>query len=728
MMDRVTGLSRRTMLKGAAAGAAVLYAPAVLAQDKKLSLMLLGPDQNALAWAKQTLADFKAQQGYEVELRQSDWGSGFQKLLTAAASGTMADVSMMGQVMTPALASKGAFLPIGDRLAAWSDTDKFYPAMLKDGTYDGKSYAVPVYADVRTAVYRSDFLEAVGVGPDALPKTWDDFKAVAKKLSKAEGGPLDAPFFANQDKSVGLMQTFSQMLYQADGGFFDDAGKSVLSSKEGVRALDYLVSFYNEGLANPNVVYQGTGPRPLVQGTAGMTYNSVTVSQNAAQTSPEVQAKILAGIPLTADAGGTPKTIAWINKLGIGATTKDPDGAWALLTYLAGYDGSLRFAELWGGLPARTDQSDAPFLDEGQPGLRRGDASMPARCRRRRTFCRSRRRSTSRCRARSGSRAARRRSSPASTRRSMASTASDLAAGAARTGTHPRKDPVRQQRATGTLLVAPAVLVMAATSIVPLLLAFYFSLTDYTLLAAPRWAGLANYRAILADPVFWEAIRHTLTFAVSQVGIGIVVVVMVAALFNGYLYGGPLMRTIVYLPQAASYVVVALVWTLLLDPAVGPINAFLAKFGQGPAYFLSDPRFAMPSIVVMSLWRNLGYFMIIVLAALKSVPRDLLEAAEMDGANAVQRFFTITLPLIRGVVTFVAITWFLGALQMFTQSYVMTGGGPVNATRTIVYLMYDEAFTNLAIGKACAMAVMLFLLVVVLSLVLRVVFRPKGQA
>lgn len=288
-------------------------------------------------------------------------------------------------------------------------------------------------------------------------------------------------------------------------------------------------------------------------------------------------------------------------------------------------------------------------------------------------------------------------------------------------------DLERRQRVAGEILLSPAALAIILTSVVPLVLAFYFSLTNYSLLNAPQWVGLANYQSILRDPVFWESLRNTLSFAGSQVGIGIVVVVLVAALFNGYLFGGPVMRTIVYLPQAASYVVVALVWNLLLDPAVGPINSALMAIDWGPIYFLSDPAWAMPSIVVMSMWRNLGYFMIIVLAALKSVPNDLLEAAKMDGANAVQRFWTISLPTIRGVVAFVAITWFLGALQMFTQSYVMTRGGPVNDTRTIVYLMYDEAFTNLSIGKACAMAVMLFLIVVALSLVLRFVLRPKRE-
>jgi multiple sugar transport system substrate-binding protein len=373
MTDGSTAIARRTVLKGGAAGVAGLMlglaAPAVHAQDRKLSLMILGPDQKTVAWMQEALAAFKADTGYDVELRQSDWGSAFQKLLTAAASGTMADVSMMGQVMTPALASKGAFLPIDDRLSGWADSEQFYPAMLKDGTFDGVSYALPIYADVRTAVYRSDLMEQAGIGADALPTTWDEFKSAAAKLAKANGGPLESPFYSGQDKSVGLMQTFSQMLYQAGGSYFDEGGKSSLASAEGQKAGEFLVSFFAEKLSNPNIVYQGTGPRPLIQGISAMAFNSVAESQNAVHNDASIEPLIVAGPPLMAEAGGTPTTIAWINKFGIGANTKDPDGAWALLSFLTSKDISAKAAELWGGLPARQDLSDAAYLSEISPGF-----------------------------------------------------------------------------------------------------------------------------------------------------------------------------------------------------------------------------------------------------------------------------------------------------------------------------------------------------------------------
>lgn len=372
MSREIIKLRRRTLLQTglfAATGLATgLSAPAVHAQDRSLSLFLLGPDQKGLAWLSEALTEFKDQTGYSVEIRQSDWGSAFQKLLTAAASGTIADVTMMGQVMTPSLASKGAFLPIDDYLADWEETEMFFPQMLADGTYDGKAYAIPVYGDTRTTLYRADLLEQVGVSTDSLPKTWDELKAVAQKLSSANGGPLDAPFFSNQNKSVGLMQTYAIMLYQAGGEFFGPDGKSTLSSESGTNALEYLVSYFAEGLANPNITYQGSGPAPLVQGTAGIMYGGTFEVQNALSNAPEIADAIYAGLPLSAEAGGEPATISWLDKFGIGANTKDPDGAWKLLSFLTSKESAVKIAEFWGGLPTRKDLMDAPYLANVKQG------------------------------------------------------------------------------------------------------------------------------------------------------------------------------------------------------------------------------------------------------------------------------------------------------------------------------------------------------------------------
>lgn len=274
----------------------------------------------------------------------------------------------------------------------------------------------------------------------------------------------------------------------------------------------------------------------------------------------------------------------------------------------------------------------------------------------------------------------------------------------------------RRQQVAGRWFLTPALVMLTLTIIVPLLFAAFLSFTKYDLLSSPTFVGFNNYTKLLTDPVFGKAVMNTLVFAFGQVAIGIVVAFFIAMLFNNPLVGGNLMRTMVYVPQAMSYVTVALLWSFLYDPFVGPINAAANALGFPTINFLTDVNLAMPSIMGMSLWRNLGYFMIILLAGLKAVPGELMEAAKIDSAGWWARLRYVILPSMKNTIFFVAVTWFMGGLQMFTQAYVMTQGGPVNATRTIVYDMYESAFTNLDIGRGSAIAVLLFLVVVLVAL------------
>ena len=278
-----------------------------------------------------------------------------------------------------------------------------------------------------------------------------------------------------------------------------------------------------------------------------------------------------------------------------------------------------------------------------------------------------------------------------------------------------------QRRRAGRLLAAPALLVITAMTVVPLVMAFFLSFTRYDLLSPPRFVGFANYAEVLTDPLFGRVTVNTLVFAVGQVAVGVVVTFLVAMLFNQRLVANSLMRTTVYLPQAMSYVTVALLWSFLYDPFNGPLNAVIQYLGGPQVNFLTETSLAMPSIMAMSLWRNFGYFMIILLAGLKAIPPELLEAAQIDGAGALRRLIHITIPQMRNSLLFVTVTWFMGGLQMFTQAYVMTQGGPENATRSVVYEIYRSAFSDLNIGRACAISVLMFLFVAAFGLPLRVI-------
>jgi len=277
----------------------------------------------------------------------------------------------------------------------------------------------------------------------------------------------------------------------------------------------------------------------------------------------------------------------------------------------------------------------------------------------------------------------------------------------------------RQRARTGYLFVAPAVVVLLLTNLVPILVAFYLSFTRYDLLHPPSFAGLQNYQLLLNGASFIDAVGRTLYFTITQVPAGTVLAILAALLLNGPIAGRGPLRTAIYLPQATSYVVVALIWSFLYDPMSGPLDLALKAIGIGPVYWLTDPNLAMPAIVILSIWRNLGYYMVIYLAALQAVPRELHEAAAIDGATSFGRFRHITLPLLTPVTAFVLITWSIGAMQMFTQAYVMTGGGPVDATTTVVYRVYQAAFLFLQMGQASAMAFALFVVVAAMTLLSR---------
>ncbi len=374
-------ISRRVLLGGAAAAAMAFALPACSAgstvggqsgagSKKSLSMLMLGPNDKTVSEMNTTiLPAFTDETGITVELQTSDWGSGFQKVTTAAASGTLTDVVMMGGIWLAPLASKKAVLPIEDLLKDYADASEFFPGMLKDCEFGGHTYGLPLYSDTRTAMYRKSFLEKAGVDTSTLPTTWSEYADVAAKVSKAGGGPLAFPVDLGADRSVGLQQSYAQLMFQAGGTYYDDSGKAIFASDQGVKALDYMTGFYRRNEASADQVNTGTGPSPFVAGDTAMGFSGFSTIQNARQFAPDVEKDIVLGDPLAVDSSGKPTTSAWINKLGISAKTKNRDGAWQLLQFLNNQDNSAKLAELYGGLPARKDLADAPYLKDISPNL-----------------------------------------------------------------------------------------------------------------------------------------------------------------------------------------------------------------------------------------------------------------------------------------------------------------------------------------------------------------------
>ncbi|MGJ6980698.1 ABC transporter substrate-binding protein [Aestuariimicrobium soli] len=366
-MTRIT-VSRRHLLTGATAVAATSALAACTSPagntaatsgTKKLSLLLLGPtDAMASYFTKTALPAFTKASGYAVEMQTSDWGSAFQKITTGAASNSLPDVFVIGGIWTAPLAAKNALLDITDRLNGWDQKDQFFEGMVTDCEYDGKLYAVPAGADVRSGIYRKDLLDAAGVS--ALPTTWDEFRAAAQKI-KDHGG-VRSPIYWGLDKSIGVQQAFAQLFLQAGGEYFNADGKATFNSEAGKKALTFMASTFADGLSDINMVSSGNGPSFLAQGASAMTFSGAATIQNARDNAKDVVDKIVVGPALKPDAAGNATSVSWVNKLAIARTTKDADGAWKLLTHLTSKDQLNEIDNLWGTLPPRKDLADASWL------------------------------------------------------------------------------------------------------------------------------------------------------------------------------------------------------------------------------------------------------------------------------------------------------------------------------------------------------------------------------
>jgi len=291
-------------------------------------------------------------------------------------------------------------------------------------------------------------------------------------------------------------------------------------------------------------------------------------------------------------------------------------------------------------------------------------------------------------------------------------------------GRRGRNPMLADQQRTGVLFVAPALLLFFTFAVVPVAYAFYLAFTDYHVLTPPRWLGLANFVALSKDQVFWHALRNTTTYALGYVPGTMVLGLLAAVLLNRPLRGVYVYRTAFYLPVVTSIIVASVVWLWIYNPQVGLLNWALSLVGiAGPAW-LYDTTWAMPAIILLNVWKDLGYAMIIYLAALQGIPAHLYEAAAVDGATGSASFFRITLPLLKPASFFIFVINCISSFQVFGAVYVMTKGGPVHSTTTIVYEIYTNSFQALRMGYGAAESVALFAVIFILSMSN---FRLLGQ-
>ncbi|MCC9078929.1 sugar ABC transporter permease [Litorilinea aerophila] len=275
----------------------------------------------------------------------------------------------------------------------------------------------------------------------------------------------------------------------------------------------------------------------------------------------------------------------------------------------------------------------------------------------------------------------------------------------------------RREALEGYLWISPWVIGFLVFSLGPIIASFYLSFTQYKIGGTPIWIGLENYQeAFFRDKLFWPSLGRTAYYSVVTVFVGVFLSLLAAMLLNQNLRGRSVFRAMYYLPSLTPVVAMAILWAWLLQPQVGLVNYLLYQVGiDGPGW-LTSRQWAIPSIILISLWSSIGGGrMIIFLAGLQGVPKEMYESAEIDGANAVQRFFHITLPLISPVILFNLILGVIGSFSVFSLAYVATDGGPNYATWFFMLHLYYNAFSYFQMGYASALAWIFFVIIFILS-------------
>ncbi|WP_406399670.1 sugar ABC transporter permease [Streptomyces sp. NBC_00879] len=282
-----------------------------------------------------------------------------------------------------------------------------------------------------------------------------------------------------------------------------------------------------------------------------------------------------------------------------------------------------------------------------------------------------------------------------------------------------RRQGRRREALVGLAFVAPMLVLFIVFRFGPTLGAAFLSLTDYRLSGEWQFIGAENYTRLLRDDLFWESLGVTAFYTAVYVPMTVLLALGTAVLLHRTIWLRGFFRGVFFLPYVTSIVLAAVIWKWIYEVDDGLLNAALGALSLGPVDFLGDESLVLPSIAATSAWKGFGYTMLILLAGLQSIPREVTEAATVDGASAWQRFRFVTLPMLRPVLFFVLVIEAIQAFQVFDAMYVMTAGGPVRASYSLVYFLYDSGFKYFDFGYASAVGLMLFLVVLLFSLIQR---------
>lgn len=682
--------------------------------------------------------------GVRVEIQPIPWGAAHAKLVTAVVGGIPPDVSQMGTTWMPEFAAMDALLPLDDRLAADPDVhkDAFFPGAWKTVEYGGRVLGLPWYVETRCLYWRKDVLASVGY--DRAPRTWEELVDVGRKLlARPHGFPISLPW--------NDAQTLLVFAWQGGGRVLDDRGVAAVTEPGFRRGLAFYAELFKEGISplgkagdlDPDQAFTDE------QGTLPFVISGPWSMHRMRELAPEREANWeIAPLP----SGEQSASFLGGCDLVIFRGAKNPDLAWEFVRFCSLKSTQVEWFKLSSALPSRPDAwtdselagnvrlrafgeqlktaQPTPMVPEWEQIADAIGREMEKAVRGTVTVDEA----TAAMDARIGAILATRRSGqPLSTKLLILGGAALLFLGGVAYYLFRPLKPADMPSGGGLdvtehsgfrrwvwIFLAPATSLLVVFLVLPVLASFLMSLTNWDIysvadLRKVSVVGLSNYATVLGDALFWKSVKNTFVFAIIGGPLTILVSLGAALLLEQIVLGKAFFRTAFFLPVVTTLVAVAVVWRWIYHPSFGLLNGLLAVFDVAPREWLTDPDLALPCLIAMAVWKNFGYNMVIFIAGLQAIPRVYYEAAELDGARAFERFTDITMPLLFPTFILVTILTTIGYLQFFAEPYIMTEGGPLDATLSVSLYLYRKGFKFYQMGEAAAMSYVLFVLIFLCS-------------
>ncbi|MBL0348934.1 MAG: extracellular solute-binding protein [Elusimicrobia bacterium] len=683
-----------------------------------------------------------AHPGVTVETQAIPWEAAHAKLLTAVVGGIPPDVSQVGTTWMAEFATMDALEPLDARaaLSATARPEAFFPGSLQTCRVDGALFGVPWYVDTRVLFYRKDLLASVGY--PAAPSTWEELTAAARKLStrrtsdgrRGYGISLGARSWA--DLLMTVWQNGGDPLRPTSPAFYG--------------AVQHYIGFFRENLTPTKEAADVDLFHAFKTGYLPMFVSGPWMLELIRKELPELDGRW--GVSMLPGKKSRTSFVGGSN-LVVFKASKQKERAWQFLEFMSDPANQVEWMKITTDLPSVQvawrdpyfndkplvqvfgrqlfDTASPPTVAEWEQIASAIDDTME-----RVVLDSTQTEDTIRVAlAELETRILKLRSvrtrEPRSWRRfgRWAGVATLLALVGlwlttvgrlrSRADGAPAEPPFHfrdffQRDLIGLLFTVPALVLLVTFLFLPIAVSFLMSLTDIDIFSINKWRdvqfiGVNNYLRIVQDPVFWRSLWNTLYFAGIGVPLTIGVSLLAAVALNQkFVRGKALFRVALFAPVVTTVVAVAVVWRWLYNPEYGAFNWFLQNLGLKKLFWLSDPRTSLPSLIIMAVWKNFGYNMVIFLAGLQTIPESQYEAARIDGASAWQSFRYITIPGLAPTLLFVLIMTTIGYLQFFAEPYVMTRGGPLDSTMSIVLYMYNHGFRFFNLGYASAISYALF--------------------